>query len=166
MLIRPCEMKDTASICQIYNYYIENTIVTFEQQPVSIQIMQQRISTGMKNFPWLVCEVDGEVLGYAYASHWKNRAAYEYSVESTIYIMNGRHHSGYGQALYSALLQQLSHDYHAIIAGIALPNEASINFHQSFGFEKIAQFREVGKKFGRWIDVGYWQKINPHTDNH
>lgn len=159
MEIRACEKKDINCICDIYNYYIKYTVITFEESLVSREDMAHRVSTYMQHFPWLVCEVDGEVVGYAYATKWQARSAYKNSVEVTVYVKHGKIGQGYGQGLYKKLLQSLSGNCHAIIAGIALPNEDSIRLHEKFGFEKVAHFKEVGQKFGRWIDVGYWQKV-------
>lgn len=159
MRIRACEKEDIDSICDIYNYYIEHTVITFEEVLLSHEDMAGRIESYMQRFPWLVCEVNGEVMGYAYGAKWQARSAYKNSVEVTIYLRHGEAGNSYGQRLYKALIQALSGNCHTLIAGIALPNEGSIKLHEKFGFEKVAHFKEVGKKFGRWIDVGYWQKI-------
>src|SRR5690606_39143142 len=98
--------------------------------------------------------------GYAYAARWKGRCAYRYSVESTIYLDLGARRGGIGTVLYAALLERLrSRGYHAVIGGIALPNDASVRLHEQLGFRKVAHFPEVGFKLGRWVDVGYWQII-------
>jgi phosphinothricin acetyltransferase len=159
MEIRSCEKKDIKSICSIYNYYIEYTVITFEEALVSHEDMAHRVAYYTQQFPWLVCEVNGDVVGYAYATKWQQRSAYKNSVEVTVYLRHGKSGQGYGQSLYKALLQSLSGNCHAIVAGIALPNAGSIRLHEKFGFEKVAHFKEVGQKLGRWIDVGYWQKI-------
>jgi phosphinothricin acetyltransferase len=159
MTIRPCGKKDIKPVCDIYNHYIQHTVITFEESPVSLDDMANRVSSYMQHFPWLVCEVEGDIVGYAYATTWQARSAYRNSIEVTVYVKHGKTGKGYGQALYRELLQSLSGNYHAIIAGIALPNEGSVRLHETFGFEKVAHFKEVGRKFGKWIDVGYWQKI-------
>jgi phosphinothricin acetyltransferase len=159
MKIRSCERKDIESICDIYNYYIEHTVITFEEAPLFHQDMASRIASYRPRFPWLVCEVNSEVVGYAYGTKWQQRSAYKNSVEVTVYLRYGKSGNGYGQRLYKELLQSLSGHCHTLVAGIALPNEASIKLHEKFGFEKVAHFKEVGQKLGRWIDVGYWQKI-------
>jgi phosphinothricin acetyltransferase len=159
MIVRTCEQKDFEAVCDIYNYYVENTIITFEEEPVTQQAMADRITAAMQSFPWLVCEVDDGITGYAYATRWHGRSAYRYSVEVTVYVRYGEGAKGYGQALYGKLLRLLAGRYHALVAGISLPNEGSVRLHEKFGFRKVAHFSEVGRKFGRWIDVGYWQKI-------
>lgn len=160
MLIRPYEPKDAEKICGIYNYYISNTVITFEETPLTTSTMASRIAAYTQEYPWLVCEVDGEVVGYAYATKWKERAAYKNTVEVTIYLANGLARKGYGKALYAALLDKLKQlNCHVALGCIALPNESSEQLHEFFGFKKVAHFSEVGRKFGEWLDVGYWQKI-------
>jgi phosphinothricin acetyltransferase len=135
--------------------------VTFEEAPVSSADFVGRIlEVQSASLPWLVAEHDGSVVGYAYASKWKGRAAYRFSVELTIYLDPAHGGAGIGSALYKAIFTILEdHGVHAIIGGIALPNDASVALHEKFGFRKVAHFREVGFKFGRWIDVGYWERI-------
>lgn len=160
MNVRKCEEKDIPHICDIYNYYIKNTVITFEETPLDLAEMQNRIMAYTKLYPWYVCEIDGEVVGYAYATKWKERTAYKNTVEVTVYVKQGLEGKSYGKALYSALLQELNTlNCHVILGCIALPNKASAGLHEYFGFEKVAHFSEVGRKFDRWIDVGYWQKV-------
>ena len=159
MLIRSCEAKDIPAICDIYNYYINHTIVTFEETPVAVADMASRVESYTLKYPWFVCEVDGAVVGYAYGSTWKERIAYKHTVEVTVYLKNGLFGKGYGKALYSALLDKLRlQGYHVALGCLAIPNEASAGLHEYFGFKKVAHFAEVGRKFNQWIDVGYWQK--------
>ncbi|HTF96468.1 MAG TPA: arsinothricin resistance N-acetyltransferase ArsN1 family B [Cellvibrio sp.] len=159
MNIRACTTSDIAAICDIYNYYIGNTVITFEEQPVSITEMQNRITTNTQLFPWLVYEKDGQILGYAYASRWKDRSAYKYTAEVTVYLNHLQCGKGIGTELYKALIEALAkNNIHALLACIATPNAASEKIHEQFGFQQVAHFREVGFKFGRWLDVGYWQK--------
>lgn len=159
MHIRPYEQKDTEKICGIYNYYISNTVITFEETPLTPAAMASRIAAYTKEYPWLVCEVEGEVVGYAYATKWKERAAYKHTQEVTIYLENGLTRKGYGKALYAALFDELKKlNCHVALACIAVPNENSEQLHEFFGFKKVAHFSEVGRKFGQWLDVGYWQK--------
>ena len=160
MIIRACETKDVAAICEIYNYYIANTVITFEENPLDIADMSARIEAYTKLYPWLVCEVNGIVVGYAYATKWKERTAYKNSVEVTVYLDHTQNGKGYGKTLYSKLLELLTvKGCHVVLGGIALPNEASVGLHEHFGFKKVAHFSEVGFKLGRWVDVGYWEKI-------
>ncbi|MFM9944876.1 MAG: arsinothricin resistance N-acetyltransferase ArsN1 family B [Bacteroidia bacterium] len=159
-MIRNAEPKDAKAICDIYNYYVLNTIVTFEEDMVQAEDMAERIKTVLEKYTWLVFENEGEIVGYAYAGEWKSRCSYRFSVESSVYLKHGLSGQGIGSKLYSALFKALEKtDIHAIIGGISLPNEGSIALHEKFGFEKVAQFKEVGFKFDKWIDVGYWEKI-------
>lgn len=159
--IRVATAADAGAIADIYNYYITDTVVTFEEQAVSPADMAERIQeTASASLPWLVAERRGQVLGYAYASKWKGRCAYRFSLESSVYLRQSYLGLGIGSRLYSELLPILAgRGMHAVIGGIALPNPASAARHEKFGFEKVAQFREVGFKFGQWIDVAYWQRI-------
>ena len=160
-MIRKAELTDSGAICKIYNHYIENTIVTFEEAPVSKPEMTARISAVLdESFPWLVYCSDQQVLGYAYAGPWKSRSAYNYSVEVTVYLDHNFTGKGIGSALYTSLISDIKEKgMHAVFGGIALPNEASIALHEKLGFSKVAHFKEVGFKFGQWIDVGYWELL-------
>jgi phosphinothricin acetyltransferase len=160
-MIRPAQLEDADAIARIYNHYIHNTVITFEEQPVTQQAMAERVDEiSGAALPWLVAVNSSRVVGYAYASPWKSRSAYRYSVESTIYLDPAALGIGLGSQLYEALLARLGQrNIHVVIGGIALPNPASIRLHEKFGFRKIAHFEEVGYKFGRWVDVGYWQRI-------
>ena len=161
MKIRTAKAEDAAPIAAIYNYYIESSHSTFETERINELEMRRRVLEILENYPFLVGEENGEIVGYANASRYKTRAAYLHSVEISVYIKNGINGRGIGTVLYEHLFAELkSKSFHALIAGIALPNDASIRLHEKFGFEKVAHFREVGFKHGRWIDVGYWQKFN------
>lgn len=157
-MIRNIQAQDSAHIAAIYNHYINHTVITFETHPISSEAMEQRIKSHNTALPWIVYEEKGEVLGYAYATNWRSRNAYRFSTESSIYLGKDHHGKGIGSKLYQALLDQLKdNNIHAVIGGISLPNESSIALHEKFGFQKVAHFKEVGYKFDRWIDVGYWQ---------
>ncbi len=160
-LIRVAKPDDVAAIATIYNYYIANDIATFEEEPVDADIMAGRMAdVAGKSLPWLVAEDGGIVLGYSYASPWKPRSAYRFSVESTVYVDAAAKSRGIGTDLYSALIAELrAHNIHAVMGGVSLPNEASAKLHEKLGFKKVAQFEQVGFKFGQWIDVGYWQLL-------
>ena len=157
-MIREALYSDAATIAEIYNYYILNTVITFEFDPITSQEIESRMEKYKEVGPYLVYEETGEVIGYAYVSKFRERKAYEHSVESTIYLKHGLGGKGVGFKLYSELLSQVSAKYHATIGGIALPNDASVRLHEKCGFKKVGHFSEVGKKFGKWIDVGFWQK--------
>ncbi len=157
-MIRTVRPDDVQAICDIYNEYVAHTSITFEEQPVSTVEMQRRVEKG--RLPWLVYEEGETAVGYAYAAQWKERSAYRHTVECTIYLAPeavGRH---IGTQLYDALFAALREfPIHALIGVIALPNAASIALHEKFGFEKAAHFREVGRKFNKWVDVGYWIRV-------
>lgn len=159
--IRPATVNDAAAIADIYNHYVTETCITFETDPVSASEMSERISDLITaSLPWLVAEESGHILGYAYATKWRARAAYRFSLESTVYLAIDASGKGIGSQLYTALLTELSAmSAHAVIGGIALPNEASIRLHERLGFKKVAHFEQVGFKQDRWIDVGYWQLL-------
>jgi phosphinothricin acetyltransferase len=160
LTIRDATARDAEAICAIYNPHIRNTIVSFEEIEVPISEMRERIAGVMQSFPWLVAEQNGALLGYAYAGFFTDRSAYRHSVFSTIYVHEKAQRKGVGTMLYSALLERLRAPHiHVVIGGIALPNAASVALHEKCGFKKVAHLSEVGFKFGRWIDVGYWQIV-------
>ncbi|HEX9166725.1 MAG TPA: arsinothricin resistance N-acetyltransferase ArsN1 family B [Gemmatimonadales bacterium] len=161
IVIRAAAAEDAEAIAAIYNHYVLETIVTFEEEPVAPAEMARRIAeVQAAALPWLVAEEVGRVVGYAYATPWRSRIGYRFSVEVTVYTAPGQAGRGIGSRLYEALFPLLeARGIHAAMGGIALPNDASIALHEKFGFEKVAHFREPGIKFGRWIDVGYWQRV-------
>ncbi|NQY37006.1 MAG: N-acetyltransferase family protein [Alteromonadaceae bacterium] len=166
-MIRKVRVSDAQSLVEIYNYYVLNSIVTFEQESITTEEMANRIqaatagnASNEDHLPWLVAELDGEVIGYSYASKWKERISYRFSVEITVYLTPALKSQGWGTRLYSALLSELNNhspQINSVIGGISLPNEASIALHEKFGMRKVAHFKEIGFKFNRWIDTGYWQ---------
>lgn len=161
LLIRPAEPTDAAAFSAVYNHYIRETVITFEEEPVSGGDMAARMAeVSGASLPWLVAEVKGEVAGYAYGSKWKGRCAYRFTVEGGVYLAPAHTGHGIGTRLYRELLAQLrALGTHTVIGGISLPNKASVALHERLGFTKVAQFREVGFKFGKWVDVGYWQLV-------
>jgi L-amino acid N-acyltransferase YncA len=158
-VIRQANSADAEDIAHIYNHYVRETIVTFEEQAVSIAEMAKRLADTVANsLPWLVAEQDGTIVGYARASKWKPRSAYRFSVETTIYLAPDCLGQGVGTSLYQFLIDDLKKlGLHTAIGGIALPNAGSVALHEKLGFRKVAHFDEVGFKFGKWIDVAYWQ---------
>lgn len=158
-VIRDAQERDSKALAAIYNHYIRHTVVTFEEVELTSADMAARVhKVAAEGFWWLVAEVEGVVLGYAYATKWQSRAAYRHSVEISVYLHHEHAGKGYGTALYDVLFQRLrAKGLHTVIGGVALPNPASERLHEKFGMTKVAHFREVGNKFGRWIDVGYWQ---------
>lgn len=160
-MIRQATPADAAAIVAIYNHYVLTTTVTFEEQAVTMAQMAERIAQVQADgLPWLVLEQNGEVLAYAYATKWRVRTAYRFSVESTVYVKDGITGKGIGSQLYQQLLAELKAlGLHLVIGGITLPNEKSVALHEKFGFEKCGHFQQVGFKFEQWRDVGYWQKL-------
>lgn len=161
MDIRDCQPEDIADVCAIYNHYIAHTSITFEEVLLSPQDMAARVNAYQQHYPWLVCVDYGQIVGYAYASKWKERAAYRHTAETTVYLKDGMGGQGYGTALYKALIEQIKANTetvcHVVLGCIAIPNEPSVALHESLGFEQVAHFTQVGRKFGQWLDVGYWQ---------
>lgn len=158
LIIRDAMLADVAEIARIYNWYVENTPITFEEQQVSNAVMGQRV--GAERHPWIVLEQGGRVLGFAYAGTFRSRSAYRFSVETTIYLAREAQGKGLGTRLYEALIDRLRDTpAHLLIAIIALPNDKSIRLHEKLGFEKAGHLHQVGRKFDRWIDVGHWQLI-------
>lgn len=159
-MIRSAVEQDAEQLCDIYNHFVSNSVVTFEEETVSTQDMAQRIAELSSVFPWLVFETGDQIAGYAYASPWRQRIAYRNSVEVTVYVATDLQEKGVGTKLYQSLIERLrKQQFHCALAGIALPNPASIAVHEKLGFKKVAEFSEVGRKFGRWVDVAYWQLI-------
>jgi L-amino acid N-acyltransferase YncA len=159
-MLRLVKPGDSLPICEIYNHYIQHTPITFEESPLTPADMQARIQKVTEGLPWLVCEQDGNLIGYCYAAKWKERSAYRFSVEATIYMHPLWRGKGKGAEMFSALIAELrTRGVHSIIGGVALPNPASIALLERLGLRKIAHFSEVGYKFGKWIDVGYWQLV-------
>ena len=157
-MLRSIRSGDASSIAAIYNHYIVATAATFEETRLSPEEMRQRIAETTNAFPWLVCEEDGVVQGYCYAHKWRERAAYRHSAEVSVYLGPGAVGRGLGSALLEALIAELrGRGFHCAIGGVSLPNDASVALLEKHGFVKVAHFREVGFKLGRWIDVGYWQ---------
>lgn len=159
-MIRDCVAEDAVRIAEIYNYYVQNTVISFEEEPITAEMMLERMTKITQSLPWLVYEDEGVVIGYGYASPWKERAAYRHSVECSVYLDREKVRRGIGTELYHALVDRLKAlSVHCIIGGVALPNDASVGLLEKFGFEKVAHFKEVGMKLGKWVDVAYWQQI-------
>ena len=160
-MIRQVAEADIAAIVRIYNYYITDTIVTFEEEELDAGEIARRIA-GVRSagLPWIVAEEDGEILGYAYATPWKDRIGYRFSVETTVYLNKDCTGRGIGSELYAELFKLLeSAGVRSAIGGVALPNDASVALHEKFGMRKVAEFERIGVKFDRWINVGYWQRF-------
>lgn len=160
-MIRRVKPADAAAICDIYNYYVENTMISFEEKPVSKNEMESRIRNISSKYPYLIREEeDGEINGFVYACPWKDRSAYRFSAELSVYVRKGFLGRGIGWELMERILEEArTTDLHSLVSGIALPNERSIALHEKAGFRKIAQFDEIGFKFNKWHDVGYWELV-------
>ena len=158
-MIRDANIDDARQIADIYNYYIENSIFTFEEEKLEVTEMEKRIEDTEESL-WLVEEIDDEILGYAYAKKWHTRSAFRYTYETTIYVKNRSKSQGFGKELYRELIKRVEEkNIHSLIGVIAIPNEGSQNLHRKLGFKKMGKIREAGYKFNRWIDVEYWQKF-------
>ena len=158
--IRLAHAEDAEAISVIYNYYIDHTIITFEELRVGASTIAERIERVLAiSLPWLVAEAEGRVVGYAYAAPWRERSAYRHTVEVSVYLEHNLALRGLGSLLYQHLFDALARsDVHVALAGIALPNARSIALHEKFNMEKVAHLKQVGWKFDQWIDVGYWQR--------
>jgi L-amino acid N-acyltransferase YncA len=158
-LIRTVTTGDEAAIAEIYAPYVDSLSVSFEQRAPSPKEIARRIETVTETYPWLIAESEGEIVGYAYASRFRERWAYRFAVETAIYIAAHRQREGIGRQLYMALIRTLSaQGYTQALATIALPNEGSIDMHEAVGFRRAGVWRAVGFKHGEWRDVGLWQR--------
>ena len=153
-MIRPVNPNDAAQIAGIYNYYIARTAITFETDPVSEDEMRTRIEHISSENPYFVEERDGRIIGYSYYHRWKEREAYRHSVETSVYVHPDYHHQGAGRRLMDALIDAArKSDVHCLIACITCPNPPSEALHKQLGFRQVSLYKEVGRKFGRWLDV-------------
>ncbi len=152
--IRPVTLEDAGAIVDIYNYFITDTTVTFEVQPLTVEKMAERIREISARFPYFVYEEDGRVLGYCYAHLWKERAAYSKTLETTVYLHKDATHRGIGSLMVNHLVDLCREQgYHALIACITEGNEASVRMHEKLGFRQVSEYKEVGRKFDEWLGV-------------
>ena len=161
--IRIATPEDAPAIQAIYAPIVENTIISFETEPPTVAEMAGRIKKTLDFFPYLVCEYNGEVIGYVYATKHRERAAYQWAADVSAYIREDFRGKGVGKALYTALKAMLAGQgfYHAY-AGIALPNAASAALHEAVGFKPLGVYHQVGYKLGNWHDAGWWElQIQP-----
>lgn len=160
VLVRPASVDDADAIAAIYAPIVTYTAISFEVDAPSSAVMAERIERLSESHAYLVAEIDGVLAGYAYGGTHRPRAAYATSAEVTAYVAQQFRGQGVGLALYRDLLPKLTaRGYHAAFAGITLPNEASVALHTRAGFAPVGVFREVGQKFGRFYDVGWWQRF-------
>ena len=159
MLIRPATASDLPAVAAIYEHEVRTGIATFDLEPRPLEVWEARLASTDPGDHLLVAEADGEVRGYAYSSAYRPKAGYRHTRETTIYLADGAQGQGLGRRMYADLLDLLVADgMHLAVAGIALPNPASVALHRAFGFEDVGVMREVGRKFDRWIDVLWLQK--------
>jgi phosphinothricin acetyltransferase len=158
--IRLATGADAKNILHIYAPYIENTSFTFETEVPTVEAFATRIDSYLKNFPWLVCETDGIIAGYAYAYRHRERTAYQWSVECSVYVHDEYQRMGVGRVLYTALFDILSKQgFRNTYAVINLPNDKSVAMHERLGFTYFATYEQVGYKLGKWKNVGWWRLI-------
>ena len=158
-LVRPAALTDADALAAIYRPIVEATTISFEEVAPDGAEFARRLAHTMQTHPWLVAETERGVVGYAYASRHRERSAYRFSVDVSVYVAEHARGNGIATALYTELFKRLSAlGFHRAFAGIALPNEASVQLHHRFGFEPVGIYKEVGRKFGRWLDVYWCQK--------
>jgi phosphinothricin acetyltransferase len=156
--IRVATAADAGQIQAIYAPIVRDTTISFEYEPPTVDEMAQRITGTLPTHPYLVCEEEGRVLGYIYAGAHRARAAYRWSVDTTVYVEGRIRHKGVGRTLYQALLSILCRQgFHSAFAGIALPNAGSVGLHEALGFRPVGVYQDVGFKHGQWRDVGWWR---------
>lgn len=159
-MIRSVQIKDVPQLADLYNFYVQTSSVTFEEDLVSIPEFEQRVNEISAKYPYLVYEENGRIVGYAYAGAFRTRVAYRFACETSVYIHKDHFRKGIAYQLYDALLKALiGSEFKTAIGGITLPNESSVSLHEKFGFQKVAEFKSVGYKFNQWYDVGFWQKL-------
>jgi len=163
--IRDAVAGDAAACAAIYAPYVTDTAITFESEPPSESEMADRIASAQRTHAWLVLTVDGRVVGYAYGGPFKARAAYRWSCVVSVYLERGRRRTGGGRALYQALFTRLAErGFRTAVAGMALPNEASVGLHRAVGFQPVGTYRRIGWKLGAWHDVAWCQRpIGPDS---
>jgi phosphinothricin acetyltransferase len=156
--IRAARAEDADAIAAIYAPHVTEGAASFVERAPTADEMRARIAKLEGRFPWLVAEEDGGLLGYAYADRFRDRTAYRWAVETTVYVADGAQRRGVGRLLYARLLDSLrAQGFTQAIAAISLPNDASVKLHELAGFRRAGVYRQVGWKLGRWVDVGLWQ---------
>ena len=157
-VLRFAGAQDAEALAAIYAPYVENTTVTFEYTPPDAEEFRRRLAEIQKDMPWLVVEIDGEVVGYAYAAHFHERAAYAWSAETSVYLAENQHRKGLGSMLYRAVVHMLqAQGYRTVYALVSHPNPASEAFHMAMGFKPVGVLHRAGCKLGKWLDLAYWE---------
>lgn len=168
MLIRAADPdRDAAACAAIYAPSLTDGVASLEQRAPEPSELADRIRIISRDYPWLVAEIEDQVVGYAYASRHRDRASYRWSADVTVYISPAHHRRGVGRALYGALFELLvGQGVYEACAGITLPNQASVGLHESLGFAPVGVYRNIAYKFGSWHSTGWWQKqLRPHVDD-
>ena len=157
-MVRAFQKNDIQAILDIYNYYVLNTTVTFDIEAVTFEAFSDKVHKINAEYPFLVFEEEGAILGFAYASRFRPKPAYNYTAESTVYVKHTAHGKQIGTKLYEALIDELKQtEIHTLLGVLTVPNDASIKLHNKFGFKEVAHLKEVGFKFGEWQNIGIWQ---------
>lgn len=166
-MIRVATKDDAVGMLEIYAPFILNSGITQETEVPSVEDFQKRVISNLEERPWLICEIDNEIAGYAYAGKHRDRKGYQWCIEPSVYISEKHFGLGVAHALYAALFDILKmQGYVNAYAVITLPNERSIAFHKKFGFEYLTTYEKIGYKLGQWHDVGWMQyEVNPHKEN-
>jgi len=158
-IVRDASASDAEACLAIYGPYVTDTVITFESDPPLPTEMAERIVTAMRTHAWVVLEDQGRVVGYAYGGPFASRAAYRWSCEVSVYLERGRRRTGGGRALYHGLFDRLAErGFRTAVAGMALPNDASVGLHRALGFEPVGTYRRIGWKHGAWHDVSWMQR--------
>jgi phosphinothricin acetyltransferase len=159
-MIRLASSNDANNILNIYSPYILDTSFTFETEVPFAETFAERIENYLQHWPWLVCEIDGKIAGYAYGSKYRERVGYQWCVECSVYVHDDFQRMGIARALYAALFEILKiQGYRNVYAVINLPNDKSVQLHESCSFKWFATYENVGYKLGKWKDVGWWQLV-------
>lgn len=158
-LVRAVDDLDFSAIAALTNIYIAGTAIHFGYEPVSDQELRDAWWSKRERYPFLVAtDDDGQFLGYAKAGPWRERAAYAWTAEVGVYVVESAQRRGVGKSLYWHLIEACrERGFHSLVGGITLPNDPSVRLHEAMGFRHVATFRDAGWKFGRWHDVGFWQ---------
>jgi len=157
--VRKATITDAKAMLNIYAPYVTGTCISFETHVPTLEAFSARIEKGIKDYPYVVCEVGQDIVGFAYASRHRERAAYNFSADVSVYVSPAYHNRGIGKALYGELFALLkSQAIYMLFAGIALPNDASVGLHRSFGFKEVGVYHNVGYKFDKWLDVMWMEK--------
>ncbi len=157
-MIRPVKISDAQAIIEIYNHYVTDSAWTQEYEPIDLATQEERIKKYSANYPYVVHEEEGQVIGYAFAGEFRWKPGYRFTVETTIYLHKDHLEKKIGRALYTELLKRCKEQgFHRAIGGLTLPNDRSAVFHEKLGFIKVGVFSECAQKFGNWHDIGFWE---------